>query len=63
MLAHTVPARLRPGDSLASLGRAVEAATVLEGERGEAPELAGRLLAWMEASERFSRPPTGERGM
>jgi hypothetical protein len=63
MLAHTVPARLRPEDSLASLGRAVEAAAVLEGERGEAQELAGRLLAWMEAPEEFSRPPTGERGM
>ncbi len=63
MLAHTVPARLRPQDSLASLGRVVEAAAVLEGERGEAQELAGRLLAWMEAPEQFSRPPTGERGM
>jgi hypothetical protein len=63
MLAHTVPARLRPGDSLASLGRAVEGAAVLEGERGEAQDVAGRLLAWMEAPEQYSRPPTGERGM
>jgi hypothetical protein len=63
MLTHTVPARLRPEDSLAALGQAVEAAAVLEGERGEAQELAGRLLALMEAPEQFSRPTTGERGM
>jgi hypothetical protein len=63
MLAHTVPARLRPEASLAALGRAVDAAEVLEGERGEAQELAGRLLAWMEAPEQFPRRTTGERGM
>jgi hypothetical protein len=63
MLTHTVPARLRPEDSLAALGQAVEGAAVLEGERGEAQELAGRLLALMEAPEQFSRPTTGERGM
>jgi hypothetical protein len=63
MLSHTVPARLRPEDSLAALGRVVEGATVLQGERGEARELASRLLAWMEEPEQVSRPRTGERGM
>jgi hypothetical protein len=63
ILSHTVPARLRPEDSLTALGCAVEGAAVLQGERGEAQELAGRLLAWMEEPEQFSRPRTGERGM
>jgi hypothetical protein len=62
ILSHTVPARLRPEDSLAALARAVEGAVVLQGERGEARELAGRLLASMEKPEQFSRPRTGERG-
>jgi hypothetical protein len=63
ILSHTVPARLRPEDSLAALGCAVEGAVVLQGERGEARELASRLLAWTEEPEQFSRPRTGERGM
>ncbi len=63
ILSHTVPARLRPEDSLAALGCAVEGAVVLQGERGEARELASRLLAWMEEPEQVSRPRTGERGM
>jgi hypothetical protein len=44
MLAHTVPARLRPAESLRALERAVAHATVVRGERGEARELAPRLL-------------------
>jgi hypothetical protein len=44
MLRHTVPARLRPEASLASLERVAARATVLKGERGEARELAEVLL-------------------
>ncbi len=44
MLAHTVPARLRPEASLEALERAVEHAFVLRGPRGEARETARRLL-------------------
>lgn len=44
MLAHTVPARLRPAASLAALQRAVARALVVKGERGEARDLAPRLL-------------------
>lgn len=62
MLAHTVPARLRPEASLRSLERAVARATVLRGERGEASELAARLLAALDETEQVSRPRTGGRG-
>jgi hypothetical protein len=44
LLAHTVPARLRPKASLAALERAVAAARVVRGERGEAREVAPRLV-------------------
>lgn len=50
MLAHTVPARLRPAASLIALERAVERATVLKGDRGDAADLAPRLLQFLEAS-------------
>ena len=63
MLGHTVPARLRPEDSLVALGHAVEGASVLAGERGEAQELARRLLTQIEEPEQSSRPRTGKRGM
>jgi hypothetical protein len=59
ILCHTVPARLRPEDSLTALGCAVEGAAVLQGQRGEARRLAGRLLAWMDEPGQFSRPRTG----
>jgi hypothetical protein len=49
MLAHTVPARLRPAASLAALERAVSRAVVVRGERGEASELAPRLLEMVES--------------
>jgi len=52
MLAHTVPARLRPEESLSALERAVARAAVLMGERGEASELAPRLLRLVEAGGR-----------
>jgi len=48
MLAHTVPARLRPEASLRALERAVGRAVVLKGERDEARELAPRLLRLVE---------------
>jgi hypothetical protein len=48
ILAHTVPARLRPEDSLAALERAVEHASVLLGERGEARDTARQLLDWLD---------------
>jgi hypothetical protein len=54
MLAHTVPARLRPEASLVSLERAVANAVVLKGERGEAAELAAELLQSPEATEPVS---------
>ena len=44
LLAHTVPARLRPGASLEALGHTVVGATLLKGPRGEAGEAARRLL-------------------
>jgi hypothetical protein len=62
MLAHTVPARLRPEASLVSLARAVARATVLKGQRGEARELAELLLRAVEGTEPVSRPETGEGG-
>jgi hypothetical protein len=62
MLAHTVPARLRPEASLASLGRAVERATVLKGARGDARELAEVLLRCVEEKVSVPRRGTGEGG-
>ena len=44
LLANAVPAQVRPDQSMSVLKRAVEGATALEGERGEAAELAPRLL-------------------
>jgi hypothetical protein len=44
MLAHTVPARLRPEACLEALERAVEGALVLRGTRGEARDAARRVL-------------------
>jgi hypothetical protein len=51
MLAHTVPARLRPAASLQALERAVGSATVLKGKRGEAAPVARRLLQLVESLE------------
>jgi hypothetical protein len=62
MLAHTVPARLRPDASLLALERAVAGATVLKGERGEAGELATLLLGSLGETKQVSRPGTGARG-
>jgi hypothetical protein len=62
MLAHTVPARLRPEASLASLERAVARATVLKGLRGEARETAEILLRSVDGEDAASRRGAGERG-
>jgi hypothetical protein len=62
MLAHTVPARLRPEAAIASLARAVARATVLKGARGEAREVAELLLRSFEEEEPVSRRRTGEGG-
>jgi hypothetical protein len=48
MLAHTVPARLRPAESLRALERAMARAVAVKGERDEAAELAPRLLRMLE---------------
>ena len=45
LLANTVPARDRPREALAAVSRAAADATVLEGERGGAAEMAAALLA------------------
>jgi hypothetical protein len=63
MLAHTVPARLRPEASLRALERAVARATVVKGERGEAGELAALLLRELDETGSASRPRTGEGGL
>jgi hypothetical protein len=55
MLAHTVPARLRPAESLRALERAVVRAVVVKGERDEAAELAPRLLRMLEEAAPQSR--------
>jgi hypothetical protein len=44
VLAHAVPARERPKETMQAITRMVENAVVLEGERGEADELADELL-------------------
>jgi len=62
MLAHTVPARLRPESALSSLERAAARATALKGARGEARELAGPLLRFVEEMESVSRRGAGEGG-
>jgi hypothetical protein len=62
MLAHTVPARLRPEASLLALERAVARATVLRGERGEASAVAARLLEQVGESAGTSRVGAGARG-
>jgi hypothetical protein len=52
LLRHTVPARVRPGDSLTALRSVVSTAPVIKGRREEAPAAAETLLRtldWMEA--------------
>jgi hypothetical protein len=49
LLANTVPAQERPQQSLAAISRAVDGATALQGDRGEAAEIADQLLAELPA--------------
>jgi hypothetical protein len=62
MLAHTVPARLRPERSLRALERAVRGAVVVKGERGEARDLVASLLGSVEDGVGVSHRGGGERG-
>jgi hypothetical protein len=56
ILAHTVPARLRPAESLQALERSVARAIVVKGERGEARELAPELLRLLETTSGARQP-------
>ena len=49
LLAHAVPARERPAEALRAARRAIEGALLVEGDRGEADELAPVLLSELEA--------------
>jgi hypothetical protein len=49
LLAHAVPARDRPTETMHAIARATKNATVLEGDRGEADHVAPLLLAELEA--------------
>jgi hypothetical protein len=50
LLANTVPAQERPRESLHALSRAVQGATVLEGDRGEAQAVVPQLLDQLASS-------------
>jgi hypothetical protein len=50
MLEHTVPAQVRPEQTMRVLRKAMEGAVALEGERDEAAELAGILLETLRAA-------------
>ena len=63
MLAHTVPARLRPERSLRALARAVAGAVVVKGERDEARELVASLLGSLGEGFGISQVTVGEGGM
>jgi hypothetical protein len=62
LLAHTVPARLRPAASLASLERAVTRGVVLKGPRGEARDVAPALLRAVEDAGAASGRRPEQRG-
>jgi hypothetical protein len=57
MLAHTVPARLRPAASLQALERAVSRATLVKAKRGEAALVARRVLELVESRTSEEAPP------
>ncbi|HEY1774555.1 MAG TPA: hypothetical protein VGG41_00220 [Solirubrobacteraceae bacterium] len=52
MLANTVPAQRRPGDSLRTVTRALRASSVLVGDRGEAAEAASALYDRLDSGPR-----------
>jgi hypothetical protein len=49
LLAHAVPTRERPAEALRATRRAIEGAVLVEGDRGEADDLAPVLLSTLEA--------------
>jgi hypothetical protein len=49
LLKNAIPARTRTAETLTAVGRAVEGAVVLEGERGDADTVAAPLLRRLEA--------------
>jgi hypothetical protein len=51
LLTNAVPARPRTEATLAAISRAAADAVVLEGDRGEAPEVAAMLKAALEARQ------------
>ncbi|HEX6388156.1 MAG TPA: hypothetical protein VFZ89_01875, partial [Solirubrobacteraceae bacterium] len=55
LLANTIPAYERPEQSMQAIARAIDGAVVLEGDRGEADEIAASLLAEVEG--RAHAPP------
>jgi hypothetical protein len=50
LLENAVPAQDRPDQTIRHISRAIAGATVLRGERGEAHEIAGRLLDTLRAA-------------
>src|SRR3954449_10444243 len=50
LLEHALPAQERPDEALRHISRAIAGAAVLEGERGEADQIAGRLLDALRAA-------------
>jgi hypothetical protein len=52
VLEHAIPVQDRPEQTLSVIRRALDGASVLAGERGEAEETANRLLEHLNASER-----------
>jgi hypothetical protein len=50
LMEHTIPAQLRPAQCMRVLKKAVEGAVILEGERGDAAELADELLETLRAA-------------
>ena len=59
LLAHTLPARRRPGRVLDALSRVVSQALVLRGTRGEAEETARRILLGDLLRHEHNAPPNG----
>jgi hypothetical protein len=59
LLAHTLPARRRPGRVLDALTQAVAQASVLRGTRGEAEETARQILGSDLLRREHSAPLSG----
>ena len=48
LLGHTIPARTRPAQSMATLKAAIAGATAWRSDRGEADDAARQILAWLD---------------